>query len=76
MANKKSSPMNDSPTIGGRSRSDMDAMEKKYRAEDALRTLTRADEIRRDTGLMRDVKAHAKNQIKTVGRVLGKPKRT
>lgn len=49
--------------------------EKQYRAEDALRTLTRADEIRRDAGLMRDVKSHAKTQIKTAARVLGgKPK--
>jgi len=32
-----------------------DADERKYRAEDALRTLTRAEEIRRDGALMRDV---------------------
>lgn len=48
--------------------------ERQYRAEDALRTLTRADEIRRDAALMRDVKSHAKQQIKTVGRVLQRPK--
>ncbi len=71
---KKTEPSNAVPTAGiGK---DYAAQEKKYRAEDALRTLTRADEIRRDTSLMRDVKAHAKNQIKTVGRVLAKPKRT
>lgn len=49
--------------------------EDRWRARDALSTLTRADEIRRDKALMRDVKAEAKAQIKTVGRVLTPNKR-
>lgn len=46
----------------------------RYRAEDALRTLKRAEEIRGDRELMRDVKSYAKQEIKNVARVLGKPK--
>lgn len=53
---------------------DSDARERKYRAEDALRTLSRADEIRSDKGLMRDVKSHAKQQIKVASKVLGTAK--
>lgn len=49
--------------------------ERKYEAQDALRTLARADEIRANKGLMREVKAEAKAQIKTVGRVLGPTKK-
>lgn len=41
-----------------------------YEVRDALRTLTRADEIRKDKGMMRAVKAEAKAQIKTVSKVL------
>lgn len=36
--------------------------ERKYRAEDAVRTLTRAAEIKADPKLMADVKAHAAHQ--------------
>lgn len=49
--------------------------DRKYEAQDALRTLARADEIRSNKGLMREVKAEAKAQIKTVGRVLGPTKK-
>lgn len=49
--------------------------ERKYEAQDALRTLARADEIRSNKSFMRDVKAEAKSQIKTVGRVLGPTKK-
>lgn len=45
--------------------------DRKYEVQNALRTLTRAEEIRRDSGLMRDVKSHAKEQIKSTERVLG-----
>lgn len=48
--------------------------EREYEVKDALRTLTRADEIKRDKSLMRDVKTEAKKQIKTVGSVLQKTK--
>lgn len=42
-----------------------------WRARSALDTLTRADEIRRDTGLMRQVKAEANKQQKAIGRAMG-----
>ncbi len=75
MARKKitSSSPSPYPTVGSgmRMTKEQEAREKQYRAEDALRTLTRAEEIRRDSGLMRDVKAHAREQVKTTQRVLG-----
>lgn len=39
---------------------------RRYRAEDALRTLTRAEEIRADKELMGDIRALAKEQMKTL----------
>ena len=39
--------------------------ENRYRAEDALRTLARADEIRNDKGLMGSVKRLAQEQMQT-----------
>lgn len=47
----------------------MNAQERQWRAQDALSTLTRADAIRADKGLMRDVQAHAKRQVETLSRV-------
>lgn len=38
----------------------------RYRAEEALRTITRAEECRRDKPLMREVKKLAKTQVKAV----------
>lgn len=46
-----------------------------WRARDALSTLTRAEEIRRDAGLMREVKSEAKRQQKALHSVTGRPKR-
>lgn len=43
----------------------------KWRVRDALSTLTRAEEIKADKSLMRDVKREAKQQAKLVGRVAG-----
>jgi len=57
------------PTTAPGSRSQMDARERRYRAEDALRTLTRAAEIQCDRTLMRDVKVVAKEQMKTLQKV-------
>ena len=39
------------------------AEEQRYRAQDALRTLSRAEEIKADSKLMRDVKAEAQRQM-------------
>ena len=43
--------------------------ERQWRAEDALRTITRADEIKRDTTLMRDVKQIANKQLQTLNKI-------
>lgn len=53
---------------------DHEAHERKYRAEEALRTITRAEEHKRDRVLMKDVKACAREQAKTLDCVLGKKK--
>lgn len=57
-------------------RAEDEAREKKYRAEDALRTLKRAEEIRSDRELMRDVKICAKADMKAVSRVIAPKKRS
>ncbi len=41
----------------------------KYAAEDAIRTLTRADEIKKDAKLMGHVRRHAREQVKTMQKV-------
>lgn len=45
------------------------ADERKWRAQDALRTLTEADRIRNDKTLMSDVRKHATQQISTLSKV-------
>ncbi len=52
------------PTSSPANRAESEARERRCRAEDALRTLTRAKEIERDRGLMRDVKSVANEQMK------------
>lgn len=44
-------------------------MQQRYQAEDAIRTLTRAEEIKKDAALMKSVKAHAAEQVKTMQKV-------
>lgn len=46
--------------------------QRRYAAEDALRTLQRAEECRRDPQLMRDVKQVAKQQMAVLKNVTGK----
>lgn len=46
-----------------------DAESRRYRAEEAMRTLTRAAEHRKDRALMRDVKALAKKHLAAVAKV-------
>jgi hypothetical protein len=48
------------------------AEERRYRAEDAMRTLQRAEEIKGDKGLMADVKAHAQKQVAVISKIAGK----
>lgn len=49
-----------------------DMRERRYRAEEALRTLCRADEIRRDRLLMADIKIVAREQRKSLEGVAAK----
>jgi hypothetical protein len=51
----------------------MTAEDRKWRAESALRTLTEADRIRSDRGLMADVKKQATQQVKTLSKVAAAP---
>lgn len=48
----------------------MGAEDMKYRAQDALHTLRRADEIKSDPALMHHVKAHAKEQRDHLNKVI------
>ena len=63
---KKTSDLALTPVPSAISEKQYAERERKYRAEDAIRTLTRAEEIRKDKGLMRDVKSEAKRISKTL----------
>lgn len=56
------------------SRSTMDADEKRWRAEDAMRTLMRAEELKKDKKLMSDVQKMAKEQAAKMSGLCGKGK--
>jgi hypothetical protein len=43
--------------------------ERKYKAEDALRCIERAEEYKRDRSLMKDVKGLARMKIKALGKI-------
>lgn len=43
--------------------------ERRYRAEDALRALQRAAEVKQDSGLMKDVKNLAKEQMNSLKKI-------
>lgn len=53
-----------------------DPKERQYRAEDALRTLQRAEEIKADKSLMADVHAQAHKQVAAISKITSgsKPK--
>ena len=63
MAAKKSTTKKSSPTVSSSSKAEM----RKWEIESALSTLKRADEIRKDTKMMGDVKKFAQEQIKMLG---------
>ncbi len=63
MARKKSEPVPAQAMV-----KDHGDHERRYRTQDALRTLTRAEEIRKDKALMRDVKKEAGIISRVVGR--------
>lgn len=48
-----------------------EARERRYKAEDALRTLTRAEECKRDKTLMSDVRRLANEQMKSLQSLSG-----
>lgn len=70
---KKSTPRTASVTMEAAMPAKMSAEDKKrqmkYMAEDAIRTLTRAEEIKKDKALMGHVKRHASEQIKSMQKV-------
>lgn len=47
----------------------MDEQEKKWRTEDALRTIEKAEEHKRDKGLMKEVRSMAKSKMKNLGKI-------
>ena len=63
MAAKKSTTKKSSPMISSSSKAEM----RKWEVESAMNTLRRADEIRKDTKMMGDVKRLAQEQIKMLG---------
>lgn len=68
MAKKNKLPVSDIPTISRLSPEDKER-ERRYRTEDALRTLEQADKYRGDKELMRDVKKMAKEKMKTLNKI-------
>jgi hypothetical protein len=54
--------------IAKRSHED-EARERRYRAEDALRVMEKAEEHRKDKALMRDVKQMAKEKVKCLSKI-------
>lgn len=50
------------------------AEDKKWKTEDAMRTLMRAEELKKDKGLMRDVENLAKEQAAKLSRLCAKAK--
>lgn len=46
-----------------------EARERRYRAEDALRALERAEECKRDSGLMKDVKKLAAEKMQALKKI-------
>ena len=63
----------DVPMSAGRMSEEDKARQRRYQAEDAIRTLQRAQEIQKDRALMRDVKIVAREQMKQLQSVTSKP---
>jgi hypothetical protein len=71
MAKKKSLPVDNGTAISPSyrpSKADVER-EKRYRAEDAVRTIRQYEEIRKDKDLMKDVKQHLKEQAKLANKL-------
>jgi predicted metal-dependent hydrolase len=56
-------------TIIARRSHEDEARERKWKAEDALKDIERAEAHKRDKGLMKDVKACAKEKMKAYGKL-------
>ena len=67
---KKSLPTTASAMPEGNPRHE--AQERKWRAESALQDIERAEKHRSDKSLMKDVKACAKERMKTMSKITGK----
>jgi len=70
-ASKKAIPVrivSDAPHEATESKS-YEARERKYRAEDALRTIKEYEKLQADKGLMKDVKALAKEQMNALKKI-------
>ena len=63
MAAKKSTTKKSSPIVSSSGKAEM----RKWEIESAISTLRRADEIRKDSKMMNDVKKLAQEQIKMLG---------
>lgn len=61
MANRVAGLVNKAPVAAAPSRD-----ERRYRAEDALRTITRAEEFKKDRSLMSDVRKMVQDQMRCV----------
>ena len=59
--------INDAPSPA--SNKDYEARERKYRAEEALRDIERAEKHKSDKSLMKDVKSCAKEKMKAYGKL-------
>jgi hypothetical protein len=65
MAKKKSLPVDNGNAIPSYRPSKADVeREKRYRAEDAIRTIQQYETIKKDKDLMKDVKQHLRQQSK------------
>lgn len=58
-----------SPKVSQKSDSDYEARERKYRAEDALRDIERAEKHKSDKALMGDVKKLAKEKVNSLKKI-------
>lgn len=69
-ASKKAIPVRIvSETVSPSSDKAYEARERKYRAEDALRDIERAEKHKRDAALMKDVKALAQDKVNSLKKI-------
>lgn len=72
MAKTKKNPLpvaKTSSPVDVRPSKDYEAQERRYKAEEAMRTMERAEEFKKDKSLMKDIKGLAKEKIKNLGKI-------